>query len=494
MFVEIDKEREKKLEKIVPVEKNKDYEVEILGLASEGEGIAKIDNFTIFVPGAILGEKVKIKVVKVKKNFAYGKLLEVLEESEHRIEPVCSIYKQCGGCGLQHLSYEGQLEFKKNRVKDALERIGKIKISSKTKLESAVENIDNHNLKKASDYDGAILHDTIGMKEPYRYRNKVQLPVGEENGEIKIGFYAPRSHNIIDMDTCYIQDEVGEKVVVLTKKWMKKYNIKAYDEQKDHGTVRHIMIRRGFITKEVMVVVITRTRELPYKEEFVEMIKENIEGITSIIQNINNKKTNVILGEENITLFGSDHISDYIGKFKFNISPLSFFQVNPVQTEILYSKALEYAGLTGEEVVFDAYCGTGTISLFLSQKAKKVYGVEIVEAAIKNAKENAKINNVNNAEFIVGKSEDVIPQLINKGIKADVVVVDPPRKGCEKSLLEAIGEMKPERIVYVSCDPGTLARDLGILDELGYRTLEVQPVDMFPQTAHVETVCLMSRK
>lgn len=482
------------MEKVIPVEKNEDYEVEISALGSEGEGIAKIDNYTIFVQGAILGERVRIKITKVKKNYAYGKLLEVLDRSENRTEAVCSIYKQCGGCGLQHLSYNAQLEFKKNKVRDTLERIGKLKISDQLPVTSSQTEVENGSVEETNDYEGIILHDTIGMKSPYRYRNKVQLPVGEENGEIKIGFYAPRSHNIIDMDICHIQDEIGDKVVELTKQWMKRYNVKPYNEEKDNGVVRHIMLRRGFNTKEVMVVVVTKTKELPYKEEFVQIIKENIKEIRSIIQNINKKRTNVILGEENITLFGENHISDYIGRFKFNISPLSFFQVNPVQTENLYSKALEYANLNGEEVVFDAYCGTGTISLFLSQKAKKVYGVEVVEQAIENAKVNAKENKVDNVEFIVGKSEEVIPDLISKGIKADVVVVDPPRKGCEETLLEAIGEMGPRRIVYVSCDPATLARDLGILDELGYRTVEVQPVDMFPQTFHVETVVKLVKK
>lgn len=468
------------MNRVVPVDKNEEYIVEISGLGFEGEGVAKVEGFPVFIQGALVGEKVKVKIIKVSKNFAFGKLIEIIETSEHRRKPVCSIYKRCGGCGLQHLSYEGQLDFKKNRVKDVLERVGKLKVTEDAQGLSAD--------------GGVVLHDTIGMEEPYRYRNKVQLPVGEENGEIKIGFYAQRSHEIVDMNTCHIQDQVGDKVVALTKEWMKKYNIKPYDEKNHKGTVRHIMIRRGFNTNEVMVVVVTRTKDLPYKEEFTDLMKEKIEGIKSIIQNVNNKKTNVILGEENITLFGEDHISDYIGKFKFNISPLSFFQVNPIQTEVLYSKAMEYAGLTGEETVFDAYCGAGTISLFLSQKAKKVYGVEMVEQAIEDARVNAKENNIDNVEFIVGKSEEVIPELIEKGIKADVMVVDPPRKGCEKSLLEAIGKMQPDRIVYVSCDPGTLARDLAILEGEGYRTVEVQPVDMFPQGAHVENVTLLIKE
>lgn len=455
------------MKRIIPVEKNKDYIVEIKGMGYEGEGVGKIDDFTIFIPGAIKGEKVNAKIVKVNKNFAFGKLLNVAQESNYRIEPICGIYKRCGGCQLQHLSYEGQLDFKGQRVKDAIERIGKI--------------------------NPEVLP-VIGMENPYNYRNKVQLPVGEANGEINIGFYAPRSHDIINMEKCYIQDEISEKIMTLVKQWMITNNIKAYDESTNTGVLRHLMIRKGFETSEVMVVLVTRTNELPHKDEIIDLLTSNIKEVVSIIQNINSEKTNVILGLKSNTLWGKDTIQDYIGKFKFNISPLSFFQVNPVQTEVLYNKALEYANLTGDEIVFDAYCGTGTISLFLAQKAKKVYGVEIIPEAIENAWENAKLNNVDNVDFLVGKSEQVIPDLINKGIKADVVVVDPPRKGCERALLEAIAKINPKRIVYVSCDAGTLARDLAILDELNYRTGKIQPVDMFPHTAHVECVVLIERK
>lgn len=456
----------------IKLEKNADYTIDITGMGYEGEGVGRIEGFPVFVHGAITGERVKVKLVKLNKGYAFGKIVEVINPSDQRREPVCGIYKRCGGCQLQHVSYEEQLNFKTQRVRDCIERIGKLK--------------------------DVTIHPAIGMEQPYRYRNKVQLPVGEKNGEIQIGFFAPRSHDIIDMEVCHIQDEVADKVVRLTREWMKKYNIvpyKADDSQaKSSGIVRHIMIRRGFKTGEVMVVVVTNGYNLPNKDEFVELMANNIPGIKSIIQNINSKNTNVILGLDNVVLWGSDTITDYIGKFRFNISPLSFFQVNPVQTEILYSKALEFAKISGDEVVFDAYCGTGTITLFLSQKAKKVYGVEVIPEAIENAKVNAKENNVGNAEFIVGESEKVIPDLIQKGIKADVVVVDPPRKGCEKSLLEAIAHMGPKRIVYVSCDPGTLARDLGILKELGYSTLEIQPVDMFPMTSHVENVVLIERK
>lgn len=453
------------------VEKNKEYILNIVSQGYEGEGIAKIEGYPIFIEGALEGEKVKVKIVKVKKNYAYGKILEIIEASEGREEPKCVNYKRCGGCSIQHMNYKSQLDFKWNRVKDCISRIGGL--------------------------SEELVKYPIGMTEnPYRYRNKVQLPIGKVNGEIVIGFYAPRSHNIIDIEKCLIQDEAADKVAQLTKEWIKKHNIEPATvdgEFNPEGILRHIMIRKAFKTGEVMVVLVSAKEKVPFIEEFKELIIENVKGIKSIVLNINPKNTNVILGEKCITLYGEDTIQDYIGSFKFNISPLSFFQVNPMQTEILYNKALEYADLTGNETVFDAYCGTGTITLFLSQKAKKVYGVEIIEPAIINAKENAKLNNVDNAEFFVGKSEEIIPQLIKEGIKADVIVVDPPRKGCDIKLLNAIGETRPEKVVYVSCDPSTLGRDLKILEGKGYKTIKVQPVDMFPQTSHVENVALISR-
>ncbi|MDK0532756.1 23S rRNA (uracil(1939)-C(5))-methyltransferase RlmD [Clostridium perfringens] len=454
------------------VEKNKEYIFDIISQGYEGEGIAKIDNkYPIFIEGALKGEKVKVRIVKVNKNFAYGKLMEVLEASEERVNPPCAIYKRCGGCKLQHASYKAQLDFKWDRVKDCVSKIGKL--------------------------DPSIVKYPLGMENPWRYRNKVQLPIGLINGEVKIGFFAPRSHDIIDMESCLIQDEIGDKVVKLTREWIEKFNIRPYNvdgEYDEKGIVRHIMIRRGFTTNEVMIVLVTNGENLPHKEEFVDLMVKNIPGIKSVIQNINSKKTNVILGLESKTLWGEDTISDYIGDFRFNISPLSFFQVNPTQTEVLYGKALEYANLTGNEEVFDAYCGTGTITLFLSQKAKKVYGVEIIPQAIDNAWINAKENKVENVEFFVGESEVVIPDLINKGVKADVVVVDPPRKGCDKKLLDAITNINAKKIVYVSCDPSTLGRDLQVLEENGYKTLEVQPVDMFPNTSHVENVAKLIKK
>ena len=454
------------------IEKNKEYTLKIVSQGYEGEGIAKIDEkYPIFIEGALKDELVKVKIIKVNKNFAYGKLIEVLESSKDRVDPCCSIYKRCGGCKTQHMSYKGQLDFKWQRVKDCVERIAKL--------------------------DGNIVKYPLGMNTPLRYRNKVQLPIGIFNGKLKIGFFAPRSHDIIDMESCFIQDEIADRIVKITREWIEKNNISVCNidgTYKKSGVLRHLMIRRGFKTNEVMIVLVTNTEKLPYKEEFIETIKKAIPEVKSIIQNVNSKNTNVILGDKLITLWGNDTISDYIGEFRFNISPLSFFQVNPVQTEILYSKVLEYANLTGNETVFDAYCGTGTITLFLSKKADKVYGVEIIEQAIVNANINAIENNVSNAEFFVGKSEEVIPSLIDKGIKADVIVVDPPRKGCDINLLNAIAEVEPKRIVYVSCDPSTLARDLAVLDEKGYKAVEVQPVDMFPQTAHIENVVKLEKK
>jgi len=453
------------------VEKNKEYILDIVGIGYEGEGIAKIEGFPIFIEGAIIGEKVKVLIVQAKKSYAYGKLLEVIEASEDRVEPPCKYFKRCGGCTIQHMNYKKQLEFKHERVKDCVSKLG--------------------GLSKD------LVKFPIGMDVPYRYRNKVQLPVGLVDGKLSIGFYAPRSHNIIDMETCLIQDEVADKVASIVRAWMEKNSIKAGSVNggfNKNGEIRHIVIRRGFTTNEVMVVIVSTKNTLTCKDELIEELKANVDGLKSVILNVNKEATNVILGEKCITLWGEDAITDYIGEFKFNISPKSFFQVNPKQTDILYHKALEYAALTGEETVFDAYCGTGTITLFLSQKAKKVYGVEVIESAIENAKANAKENNIENAEFLIGKAEEIIPNLVAEGVKPEVIVVDPPRKGCDIKLLDSIGEVQPERIVYVSCDPSTLSRDLKILTEKGYEVVEVQPVDMFPQTSHIESVVLLKRE
>lgn len=454
------------------IEKNEEYILDIIAQGYEGEGVAKIDRYPIFIQGALTGEKANVKIIKANKNFAYGKLEAIIQESDERVDPACKHYKRCGGCSIQHMSYKKQLDFKWERVKDCV-----------TKIAGLSEDLVKY---------------PLGMNDnPYRYRNKVQLPIGRVNGKTVIGFYAPRSHNIIDMDNCLIQDEVADKIAALTKQWINKYNIEPATIDgllNPKGIVRHIMIRKGFVTGEVMVVLVVTKKDVPYIEEFKQLIIENVKEVKSLLLNINSENTNVILGEDCVSLHGNNIIQDYIGDFKFNISPLSFFQINPMQTVKLYNKALEYANLTGKETVFDAYCGTGTITLFLSQKAKKVYGVEVIESAIVNAEENSKINNVHNVEFLVGMSEEVIPQLIEDGIKPEVIVVDPPRKGCDIALLEAIGRTQPERVVYVSCDPSTLCRDLKILEGLGFKTEEIQPVDMFSQTHHIENVVWLSRK
>lgn len=452
------------------VEKDKEYIFNIEALGYEGEGIAKIEGYPVFIPGALIGEKVKVIITKVKKNFAYGNLLEILEESDKRRIPDCRSYNVCGGCTAQHLSYEEQLDFKFSRVKDCIRKIGGL--------------------------DDSIVKYPIGMENVYRYRNKVQFPVGMVNGKLSIGFFSEKSHEIIDMDTCLLQDEESEQIIAIIRKWMNDYSIMpAKNDGKffKKGLIRHIVVRKAFNTNEIMVILVTTNKEIPYIEKLIETLNSKNCAIRSIVQNINDKDTNLVMGEKCITLWGADYICDYIGKYKFNISPLSFFQVNPVQTEVLYNKALEYADLNGDEVVFDAYCGTGTISLFLSQKAKMVYGVEIISQAIDNAKVNAEINNVKNAQFYVGKSEEIIPQLIKDGIIPDVIVVDPPRKGCDSKLIDALGKAKPRRIVYVSCDPSTLARDLKYLESHGYKTQEIQPVDMFPMTKHIENVAFLTK-
>jgi 23S rRNA (uracil1939-C5)-methyltransferase len=448
--------------KTIPVQKNDYIEVEFEDLTHDGAGVAKVDGYPLFVKNALPGEKAKIKVIKVNKGYGFGRLEEILEQSPYRVDAPCPIYKECGGCQLQHLSYEGQLLAKEKQVRDVLTRIGKL------------ENVK--------------VHPVLGMSEPWRYRNKAQVPVGEREGGLIAGFYQQRSHEIIDMEACMIQQEKNDEVVQAVKRICTKYGVTAYNEQRHKGTLRHIMARHGQVTKEVMVVLVTRTSELPNKEKIVKEIVESVEGVKSIIQNVNSKKTNVILGDETRVLWGEEVIYDLIGNVKFAISSRSFYQVNPEQTKVLYDQALTYAELTGEETVIDAYCGIGTISLFLAQKAKKVYGVEIVPEAIADANRNAELNGIKNVKFAVGEAEVVIPNWYKEGIVADVLVVDPPRKGCDDALLQTIIEMKPKKVVYVSCNPATLARDLRVLEDGGYTTLEVQPVDMFPHTTHCEAV------
>ncbi|MFC5465061.1 23S rRNA (uracil(1939)-C(5))-methyltransferase RlmD [Lederbergia graminis] len=451
-----------------PVQKNDYIDVTFEDLTHDGNGVAKVEGYPLFVPNALPGERGKIKVVKLNKGYGFGRLMEIYEESEYRVQPECPIYKECGGCQLQHLSYKGQLIAKEKQVRDVLERIGKL--------------------------DNVVVHPVLGMDNPWRYRNKSQVPIGEREGGLIGGFYQQRSHDIIDMDACLIQHEQNDIVLRKVKEICGKYGVRAYNEQTHKGTLRHVMARNGQVTGEIMIVFITRTQEIPNVKKIIQEITKEIPGIKSIVQNINSKRTNVIFGEETKVLWGEDVIYDFIGDIKFAISARSFYQVNPEQTKVLYNKALEYADLSGEESVIDAYCGIGTISLFLAQKAKKVFGVEIVPEAIADAKRNAELNDMENAEFAVGEAETVIPKWYAQGNKADVLVVDPPRKGCDQALLDTIIKMKPKKVVYVSCNPATLARDLKILEDGGYKTIEVQPVDMFPQTNHVEAVARLELK
>ena len=449
--------------------KNDLVTLEIEDCGIDGEGIGKADGFTVFVKDAVIGDTVTAKIIKAKKNYGYGRLMEVLKPSPYRVEPKCEFARQCGGCQLQALSYDQQLVFKTNKVKGHLERIG--------------------------GFTDIPMEPIIGMDELFHYRNKAQFPVGRnKEGKIVTGFYAGRTHNIIENRDCALGVAENKEVLDRVIAHMEKYEIEPYNEATGKGLVRHVLIRYGYFTKEVMVCLILNGNKIPKEEQLVKSLCE-IPGMTSITINVNKKHSNVILGEEICLLWGQEYITDRIGDISYQISPLSFYQVNPMQTQKLYAKALEYADLHGEETVWDLYCGIGTISLFLAQKAKFVRGVEIVPAAIENAKENAKLNGLENTEFFVGKAEEVLPREYKKnGVYADVIVVDPPRKGCDETLLETMVEMNPERIVYVSCDSATLARDLKYLCERGYELRKVCPVDQFGMTVHVETVVLLSQQ
>jgi len=466
----------------LPVNKNDEVMLDIIGMTHEGEGVGRVEGFTLFVQGALPGEKVRAKVLKTKKQYGYAKLLNLVEASSARIAAPCEIYDQCGGCQLQHMDYAAQLAWKRQLVVDNLERIGKLRVSGGAGGDA-----------EAAQTDGIVVRPTLGMDEPWRYRNKAQVPIGVTEGGLVGGFYARGSHRIIDMETCLIQHENNDDVVRKVKDIGRKLGISAYDEEFGKGLLRHVVVKVAFRTGEMMVVLVTNGERIPHLDEWITEIRREIPSVTSICQNVNTKKTNVIFGDTTRTLWGNDVIYDYIGDVKFAISARSFYQVNPAQTEVLYGKTVEYAGLTGNETVIDAYCGIGTISLFLAQHAKQVYGVEIVREAIEDARANATLNGMDNVVFEVGASEDVIPNWKEQGITADVIVVDPPRKGCDPRLLETILAMKPERVVYVSCNPSTLARDLRVLEDGGYKTVEVTPVDMFPHTVHVESVALLVR-
>lgn len=450
------------MKKQIPVKKNDNIEVLFEDLTHDGAGVAKVDGYPIFVANALPGEKANIIVTKTNNGYAFGRLMEILEKSPDRVEISTEDRNKYGGCQIQHLSYAGQLKFKEKQVRDVMARIGKL--------------------------EDVTIHPIIGMDEPLHYRNKAQVPVGEKEGKLVAGFFKPRSHDIVETKESVIQHPAINEAVQVVKDIFSELGIPAYNEKTHKGVLRHIMARYGKQTGELMVVLVTRTTSIPFVEKIVKEIIARLPHVKSIVQNVNMKKTNVILGETTNVLWGSEVIYDFIGNVKFAISAKSFYQVNPDQTKVLYDKALEYAGLTGEETVIDAYCGIGTISLFLAQKAKKVVGVEIVSDAIEDARRNAELNDIKNVEFAAGSAETVISNWYNEGNSADVLVVDPPRKGCDEALLQTILEMKPKKVVYVSCNPGTLARDLRILEDGGYKTVEIQPVDMFPMTTHIENV------
>lgn len=472
------------------MQKNDLFELAITDIGVDGEGIGHFEGMTFFVKDAVIGDVIRALALKIKKNYGYARVEEILVPSTFRISPKCALYRQCGGCQLQPLSYEKQLEFKNNKVRGNLIRIGGF----------PEEKVDEWMLP------------VIGMEVPFRYRNKAQFPVGyDKNGEIVFGFYASHSHTIIPIEDCYLGVETNKEILNTIRIWMRQYEIAPYNEESGKGLIRHVLLRYGFATDEIMVCLVINGKVLPYGQELAELLSK-IPGMTSISYNINTKNTNVILGDKTVSIWGKAYITDYIKQFSFQISPQSFYQVNPAQTEKLYELALEFAGLTGSESVWDLYCGIGTISLFLSQKAKQVYGVEIVPQAIADARDNAKRNGVTNVEFFVGKAEEVLPEFYEREskklsnasnssnaveqqmLRPDVIVVDPPRKGCDEKCLEVMMKMQPSRIIYVSCDSATLARDLKMLCGGGYEIKKVQAVDQFGQTVHVETCVLLSNE
>lgn len=448
------------------MKKNEEYIVDIIDNGYKGEGIAKINDFVIFIPGAIKGEKIKILIVKVTASHAFGKILEIISASDQRNKEDCVTYKRCGGCNLRHIKYDKTLEIKRN----------------------IVENLVNKNLKNK-----VLVKETIGMEYPYYYRNKAQYPVGtDKEGNPTIGVFANRTHEVIPIKDCMIQNKESQEIAKYICQFLKEHNVAVYNESNQTGIVRHIMIKVGMKTNEIMCVLVINGEAIPQEEVLIKELTEKFPNIKTIVKNINTKNTNVILGEKNITLYGSGYIYDRLGEYTFKISPLSFYQINPLQTEKLYNLAVQCANLTGKETVIDLYCGIGTIGIFMAKQAKRVYGIEIVEQAIEDAKENCKINNINNAEYYVGDTEKVFEKLIEKEkVQADVIVVDPPRKGLDNTTIENIIKIKPTKVVYISCNPATLIRDLAKLENY-YEIKEIQPVDMFPFTNHVECVCVLN--
>ena len=460
--------------------KNDIVTVEITDIGVSGEGIGHVDGYTLFIKDAVIGDVVEAKVMKAKKNYGYARLMKVITPSEYRVEPKCAFARRCGGCQIQEMSYDRQLVFKDQKIRGNLERIGGF----------------------TKDQIDTVMQPVVGMEHPFGYRNKAQFPFGtDKEGNPITGFYAGRTHDIIANTDCALGVEQNKEILEIILQYMRENKIKSYDEKTGKGLIRHALIRYGFKTKEIIVCLVVNGKKLPKAERLIEKLIQ-IEGMTSITISPNTRRDNVIMGDSYEILWGQGYITDYIGNVKYQISPLSFYQVNPVQTEKLYGLALEYADLKGDETVWDLYCGIGTISLFLAQKAKQVYGVEIVPQAIDDAKENAKINAIDNAEFFVGKAEEVLPEYYaeyerehnGETAHADVIVVDPPRKGCDETLLETIVKMQPEKVVYVSCDSATLARDLKYLCANGYEIKMCRGVDQFPQSVHVETVVLLSHK
>jgi len=443
------------------------YTITIDDIGHKGEGVGKINGIPVFVDGGIPGDELKIRTTKVKKNYAFGELKEILKPSKDRVTPRCPLADSCGGCQIMQMDYTAQLKIKKNRVQETLKRIGKIH---------------------------SPVFDVIGMEEPYEYRNKAQFPIGWKGNRPVMGFYRSGSHEIVDTNRCFIQDPVNNKLLSFMKGFILDYGLSVYDEHTGKGLLRHFITRVSQWNGDVMVIVVLNGQEIPHQETLIKEILQLEPKIKTIAVNRNLKKTNVIYGEETEVIYGEGYIVDRLGEREFMISPRSFFQVNSIQTEVLYKTALDYCDLTGEETVIDLYCGIGTISLFLTEKAKKVYGIEIVPEAIEDAKRNCRLNGIENAEFLLGKAEEEAPKLFEQGVSADVVVVDPPRKGCEEKVLETIVEMEPKKIVYVSCNPSTLARDLEILEGKGYETKRVQPVDLFCHSAHIETVTLLTKR
>ncbi len=451
------------------IKKNDQLVITIEDVGTNGEGIGKHDGYTLFVNNTTIGDKALVKVMKAGKSYGYARLIELIQPSRYRVKPRCPIADKCGGCQIMHMDYAKQLEYKEDKVRGCLTRIGGFK--------------------------DIPMEPIIGMEEPYYYRNKSQYPVGRnKEGKVIIGFYAGRTHSIIDTEHCYIGVEVNTPIIEYLRSFIKLYNIEPYNEEKHTGLLRHILIRVGYRTGDVMVCLVINGKDIPHKKELVEGLLQ-IQGMKSICLNINTSETNVILGDKIVELWGDSYITDYIGSVKYRISPLSFFQVNPIQTEKLYEVALEYADLHGNEIVWDLYCGIGTISLFLAQKAKQVYGVEIIPQAIEDARTNAKLNGIENVEFYVGAAEDILLEKYKEeNISADVIVVDPPRKGCDQSLLDTILSIAPEKIVYVSCDPATLARDLKYLCESKYEIKRVKPVDMFGHSVHCEVIVKLEKQ